>query len=49
VHFGLGGDAAYQRIEVRWPSGQRERFPGGKANQLVVLKQGSGKRIPGGE
>jgi len=49
VHFGLGGDAAYQRIEVRWPSGQRERFPGGKANQLVVLKQGSGERIPGGE
>jgi hypothetical protein len=48
VHFGLGGDAAYQRIEVRWPSGERERFPGGKANQIVVLKQGSGTRVTAG-
>lgn len=47
VHFGLGGDAAYQRIEVRWPSGEREQFPGGKANQIVVLKQGTGERIAG--
>jgi hypothetical protein len=45
VHFGVGDDIAYQRIEVRWPSGERERFPGGKANQVVVLKQGTGERI----
>ena len=45
VHFGLGDDAAYSRIEVRWPSGERERFPGGKANQIAVLKQGTGERI----
>ena len=42
VHFGLGDDASYQRIEVQWPGGAREVFPGGKANQIVVLKQGSG-------
>jgi hypothetical protein len=45
VHFGLASDATYQRIEVRWPDGVRETFPGGKANQLVVLKQGGGSRI----
>jgi hypothetical protein len=48
VHLGLGGDATYNRIEVRWPSGEHERFPGGKANQIVVVRQGSGERIPGG-
>jgi enediyne biosynthesis protein E4 len=48
VHFGLGTAAAYQRIEVRWPSGERERFRGGKANQVVVIKQGTGERLPDG-
>lgn len=42
LHFGLGGDTAYDRIEVQWPGGKRERFAGGKANRIVVLKQGSG-------
>ena len=42
VHFGLGDDASYKSIEVQWPGGAREVFPGGKANQIVVLKQGSG-------
>ncbi len=48
VHFGLGGGAAYSRIEVRWPGGERERFPGGKGTQIVVLKQGTGERIAAG-
>jgi enediyne biosynthesis protein E4 len=47
VHFGLGDDGAYARIEIRWPTGERERFPGGKANQVVVLKQGAGERVAG--
>jgi enediyne biosynthesis protein E4 len=42
VHFGLADNPSYQRIEVEWPGGTREVFPGGKANQIVVLKQGSG-------
>ena len=42
VHVGLGDDTSYQRIEVQWPGGQREAFPGGKANQIVVLTQGTG-------
>jgi hypothetical protein len=43
LHFGLGDSTTYEAVEVRWPTGERERFAGGRANQLVVLKQGSGK------
>jgi hypothetical protein len=42
-HFGLADAWAYDRIEVQWPGGVRESFAGGKANQIVVLKQGTGK------
>ncbi len=42
VHVGLADDANYDRIEVQWPGGTREVFAGGKANQIVVLKQGTG-------
>jgi len=42
VHVGLGDDTSYQRIEVQWPGGKRESFPSGKANQIVVLTEGSG-------
>jgi len=42
VHIGLGNDASYQRIEVQWPGGQKETFPSGNANQILVLKQGTG-------
>jgi len=42
LHFGLGDDARYDRIEVQWPGGARETFPGGKANRIVTLEQGAG-------
>src|SRR5207248_4500057 len=42
LHFGLGSDARYSRIEVQWPGGEREAFEGGAANRIVVLKQGAG-------
>ena len=42
VHTGLGDETSYQRIEVHWPGGRREVFPGGNANQIVVLKEGTG-------
>lgn len=42
VHIGLGNDPAFDRIEVQWPGGEREIFPGGKANQILTLKQGTG-------
>jgi enediyne biosynthesis protein E4 len=45
LHFGLGGASAYDRIEVRWPGGRRESFPGGAANRVVVLKEGEGQPV----
>jgi enediyne biosynthesis protein E4 len=45
VHVGLGNDTKYDRIEVQWPGGAREAFPGGKANQIVTVKQGGGTRV----
>jgi hypothetical protein len=42
-HFGLADAVAYDRMEVQWPGGTREVFPGGKANRMVTLKQGAGK------
>jgi enediyne biosynthesis protein E4 len=45
LHFGLGGDAAYARIEIRWPSGESETFPGGPSNRIVMLTQGTGTRV----
>jgi hypothetical protein len=43
LHFGLGDSKTYDAIEVRWPTGERERFPGGAANRIIALKQGAGK------
>jgi hypothetical protein len=45
VHIGLADDATYQRIEVQWPGGAREAFPGGKANQILVLTEGTGTAV----
>jgi hypothetical protein len=42
LHFGLGDDARYDRIEVAWPGGSREAFPPGEGNRIVVLQQGTG-------
>ncbi len=43
LHFGLGDHLEYQRIEVQWPGGEREVFPSGNGNRLVLLQQGTGK------
>jgi enediyne biosynthesis protein E4 len=40
VHFGLGS-AEKADLEVRWPSGIVDKLPGLKANQVVVVKEGS--------
>jgi hypothetical protein len=41
--FGLGGATAYDRIEVTWPDGTREAFPGGPTDRWVLLTPGTGK------
>jgi hypothetical protein len=49
AHFGLGSIDKIDRIEVRWPDGVFEEFPGGDVNRLVKVQYGSGKRIEGGK
>ena len=41
LHFGLGG-AKSADLEIFWPNGLVEKFPGVSANQLVVAKEASG-------
>jgi enediyne biosynthesis protein E4 len=42
VHVGLAGSQTYDGIDVHWPGGALERFPGGRSNQIVTLSEGSG-------
>jgi len=39
LHFGLASATGVEWIEVRWPSGTTERFPGTKANHEVLLTE----------
>jgi len=48
-HFGLGSASKADRLEVYWPSGRRESFRDLKANQLVLIKEGSGEKLEGQE
>jgi hypothetical protein len=43
VHFGLGDAARVERIEVRWPDGRTESFPGGPADRILTLRRGEGQ------
>jgi enediyne biosynthesis protein E4 len=38
--FGLGRATKVDRIEVRWPNGQMQSFPGAAANQTVTIEEG---------
>jgi enediyne biosynthesis protein E4 len=44
AHFGLGAATAFDRIEVVWPGGETETFPGGAADREVVVTRGGGAR-----
>ncbi|MBV9125494.1 MAG: CRTAC1 family protein [Planctomycetes bacterium] len=44
AHFGLGQAAAVDALEVLWPDGVQEVFPGRAADQVVVLRKGEGKK-----
>ena len=43
IHFGLGAVASVDAIEILWPDGAKESFPGGPADRLAVLRKGEGK------
>jgi hypothetical protein len=45
AHFGLGATAAVDRIEITWPNGDREAFPGCAADQRIELRKGKGKLV----
>jgi hypothetical protein len=46
AHFGLGEVDSVQSLEVRWPGGRRELFPGGPANRTFTLERGKGESLP---
>jgi hypothetical protein len=43
AHFGLGAADQVDAIDVVWPDGTRESFPGGPADRRVELRKGEGK------
>jgi hypothetical protein len=43
-HFGLGQNESFDSVEVLWPDGYRERFPGGTLDRSIVLNRGQGTR-----
>jgi hypothetical protein len=45
VHFGLGGSAAVDRVQVRWPSGREEEWAGVAADRILTLTEGTGKGL----
>jgi hypothetical protein len=42
ANFGPGAAASVERIDVLWPDGVLEAFPGGAANREVTLRRGEG-------
>jgi enediyne biosynthesis protein E4 len=43
LHFGLGGCTLAEFIQVRWPNGREEIFPGGASDRFATLKEGTGR------
>jgi hypothetical protein len=44
IHFGLGESSKIDRVEVRWPTGQREVFSGLVADKLQKIVEGKGTK-----
>jgi len=42
-HFGLGVSEVVDRIDIQWPGGMTETFPGGACNRVMTLTRGEGK------
>jgi hypothetical protein len=41
LHFGLSAATSVEGIEVLWPDGTKESFPGGAVDKLVTVKKGT--------
>jgi hypothetical protein len=44
LHFGLGESAKIEKLEVRWPNGQSERFAISGVDRTHTLVEGKGTR-----
>jgi len=40
LHFGLGPDSVIRALEVRWPSGAKQRFEAGAGDAIYELAEG---------
>ncbi len=49
AHFGLGAASRFEAIDVLWPDGLAEVFPGGLADRPYVVRRGEGQPMPGGK
>lgn len=45
VHVGMGAAAVVQAIEVKWPDGKHETFPGGSVDRMVIVRAGTGRAM----
>jgi enediyne biosynthesis protein E4 len=45
AHFGLGAATHVDGIQVVWPDGMEEQFPGAAADQFITLSRGSGTPV----
>ena len=45
VHFGLGEDASIEALIVDWPDGQREKWERIQSDQILTIRQGSGRGV----
>lgn len=43
AHFGLGEVTQVKALQVRWPDGTLEEFPGGAVDRQMTLQRGAGK------
>jgi hypothetical protein len=44
VHFGLGSVNKVDSIEIQWPDGHAEVFPGTPVDRLIELRKGAGTK-----
>ena len=45
AHFGLGEKVTIDSIEVIWPDGSKETFPGPAVDQYVTVRRGDGQSV----
>jgi hypothetical protein len=46
LHFGMGVNTHVDAIEVRWPNGETEQFPGTNVDRFLTLTEGTGQAPP---